>query len=94
MARGYQYWALGHVHQRELRGTDPVVAFSGNLQGRRIREAGAKGCWLVTVDDSQTAREQPMTIPKSLQNHIYSLLYNTRNKNKRFDNGAGHWRIL
>lgn len=58
VTRGYQYWALGHVHQRELRGTDPVVAFAGNLQGRHIRETGAKGCWLVTVDDAHIAKPE------------------------------------
>jgi DNA repair exonuclease SbcCD nuclease subunit len=56
--RGYQYWALGHVHQRSLRGADPIVAFPGNLQGRHIREAGAKGCWLVTVDASHRAQPE------------------------------------
>jgi len=50
--RGYDYWALGHVHTRQtLNASGPVVAFSGNTQGRHIRESGEKGCLLVTVDD-------------------------------------------
>jgi len=49
-SKGYQYWALGHVHQREEIIRDPWIVFSGNLQGRHIRETGAKGCTLVTVD--------------------------------------------
>jgi len=48
---GYQYWALGHVHTRETLSEDPPIHFPGNLQGRHIREAGAKGCLLVSVDD-------------------------------------------
>lgn len=48
---GYQYWALGHVHAREVVHRDPWVVFPGNLQGRNIRESGAKGATLVTVRD-------------------------------------------
>ena len=52
--REYGYWALGHIHKREmLRSLDPVIAFPGNVQGRHVRESGPKGCLLVTVDDAQ-----------------------------------------
>jgi hypothetical protein len=46
---GYDYWALGHVHQREEVHRDPHIVFPGNLQGRHARETGAKGATLVTV---------------------------------------------
>ena len=58
IAKGYQYWALGHVHQREILCEDPWILFPGNLQGRHARETGAKGATLVTLeDDSVTALE-------------------------------------
>lgn len=42
--RGYAYFALGHVHARQVLATGrTTVAFSGNLQGRHIRETGPKG---------------------------------------------------
>ncbi len=50
-AKGYQYWALGHVHDFEIVSTNPYIVFPGNLQGRTIREAGGKGAVLVTVTD-------------------------------------------
>lgn len=50
-SRGYDYWALGHVHQKEIVTQDPLAVFPGNIQGRHIRESGPKGCVLVTVDD-------------------------------------------
>jgi DNA repair exonuclease SbcCD nuclease subunit len=53
VAKGYDYWALGHIHAREIVHEDPWVVYSGNLQGRRIRESGAKGATLVTVRDGQ-----------------------------------------
>jgi DNA repair protein SbcD/Mre11 len=52
-SKGYQYWALGHVHQREEVDRDPWIVFPGNTQGRHIRETGPKGCALVTVDEEQ-----------------------------------------
>jgi DNA repair protein SbcD/Mre11 len=52
---GYQYWALGHIHAREVVHADPPVVFPGNLQGRHAREAGAKGATLVTIDDNVVA---------------------------------------
>lgn len=51
LSKGYQYWALGHIHKQEFVSEDPWIVFSGCVQGRHIREAGAKGCVLVTVED-------------------------------------------
>ena len=56
-ARGYDYWALGHVHQREVVAEEPPwIVFPGNLQGRHARETGGKGATLVTVDDRGASR--------------------------------------
>jgi exonuclease SbcD len=48
-SRGYDYWALGHVHERQELSQDPWIVFPGNLQGRHIGETGPKGASLVTV---------------------------------------------
>lgn len=50
---GYDYWALGHVHAREIVHEGPHIVFPGNLQGRNIRETGAKGATLVSVEDGR-----------------------------------------
>jgi len=52
-SKGYQYWALGHVHKREEVSQDPWIVFPGNIQGRHVREIGPKGCTLVTVDGGE-----------------------------------------
>ena len=52
-SKGYQYWALGHVHKREEVSQDPWIVFPGNIQGRHIREVGPKGCTLVTVENGE-----------------------------------------
>lgn len=53
VGRGYDYWALGHVHAREVLCERPHVVFPGNLQGRHIRETGAKGFTVVHVEDGR-----------------------------------------
>ena len=53
----YQYWALGHVHQPQVVSENPWVVFAGNLQGRNVRETGARGCRLVAVSDSLEVQE-------------------------------------
>nr|WP_296748232.1 DNA repair exonuclease [Thioalkalivibrio sp.] len=55
VAKGYAYWALGHVHQFQVLHEQPHVVFPGNLQGRHIRETGAKGAALVEVEEGQIA---------------------------------------
>ena len=52
-AKGYQYWALGHVHKREEVSRDPWILYPGNVQGRHARETGPKGCSLVTVEGDE-----------------------------------------
>lgn len=49
--RGYDYWALGHVHEYEELSRDPWIVFPGNLQGRHVRECGPKGAVVVDVAD-------------------------------------------
>ncbi|MEM6469398.1 MAG: DNA repair exonuclease, partial [Planctomycetota bacterium] len=56
--KGYDYWALGHIHTRNnhaIEGGPPIV-FSGNIQGRHIGELGAKGCVLIEIDSRQQCR--------------------------------------
>ena len=49
-SKGYDYWALGHVHERKVLSERPFIAFPGNIQGRHARETGPKGCLSVTID--------------------------------------------
>lgn len=51
VGKGYDYWALGHIHQPAILHRDPWIVYPGNLQGRHAREEGPRGCRLVTVDD-------------------------------------------
>ena len=62
VAKGYDYWALGHIHKAEMIRETPYVVFPGNIQGRHVNETeldrqgnrtGGKGCKLVIVEDGQ-----------------------------------------
>lgn len=50
--RGYDYWALGHIHKGAILSRDPYVVYPGNLQGRHARETGPKGAVLVETEGS------------------------------------------
>ena len=54
-AKGYQYWALGHIHEFEQWVGLSTIVFPGNLQGRNVRECGRRGAVLVTVDENGDA---------------------------------------
>lgn len=52
-AKGYQYWALGHVHECWIQRGRVTIAYPGNIQGRHIRESGTRGALLVTAEDNE-----------------------------------------
>jgi DNA repair exonuclease SbcCD nuclease subunit len=57
-AKGYDYWALGHVHEFQQWLEQSTIVFPGNLQGRHIRETGRRGAVIVTVEDGRTLVER------------------------------------
>jgi DNA repair exonuclease SbcCD nuclease subunit len=59
--KGYQYWALGHVHNRQILCFDPYIVYPGNIQGRHGKEQGEKSCELVTVADAGTVSLEPIS---------------------------------
>ncbi|MDE0107757.1 MAG: DNA repair exonuclease [Bryobacterales bacterium] len=60
--KGYDYWALGHIHKPEILSTNPHVVFSGNVQGRHIRETGPRGAMLVAVEDGTVSALEPLHV--------------------------------
>ncbi|WP_165250873.1 metallophosphoesterase family protein [Paludisphaera soli] len=54
-AKGYDYWGLGHIHKREVLHEGPYIVYPGNTQGRHVRETGAKGCVVATVEGGEVA---------------------------------------
>ena len=54
-ATGYDYWALGHVHNRAIVHEAPLIVYPGNAQGRHFKERGPRGIYVVEVDDFSSA---------------------------------------
>lgn len=45
----FDYWALGHIHKRDVLSMEPPIVYSGNTQGRHQQELGEKGCYIVSL---------------------------------------------
>lgn len=56
-AKGYDYWALGHVHNFSTLRETPRIVYPGCSQGRHIRETGRKGCVLVETENGALTSE-------------------------------------
>jgi exonuclease SbcD len=52
--KGFDYWALGHIHKRQILCTEPPVVYPGNIQGRHRKETGDKGCYMVSLSAAQS----------------------------------------
>ncbi|MFC6260775.1 metallophosphoesterase family protein [Levilactobacillus fujinensis] len=57
LAKRYDYWALGHIHHRQLLNEQPPILYAGNPQGRSINETGTKGAYLVTNQQGKLVPE-------------------------------------
>ncbi|EIA19620.1 metallophosphoesterase family protein [Listeria fleischmannii] len=49
--KGFDYWALGHIHKREVLHENPGVYYPGIIQGRNRKESGGKGGTIVTLNE-------------------------------------------
>lgn len=78
----FDYWALGHVHKRQILKQTPPIVYPGNIQGRHHGEAGDKGCYHVTLSRSgcelsfiplHSIRFESLTIDVSHCEDIYGV---------------------
>ena len=66
-ALGFDYWALGHVHKRQVHSEAPWVVMPGIPQGRDIGESGPKSATLLMIENGRIAIEE---IPTSIVSFI------------------------
>lgn len=71
--KGYDYWALGHIHKRDVLSDDPYIIYPGNIQGRHRNEPGEKGYYLVTESNKETDAKFVSTAPIIWQNISLSV---------------------
>jgi DNA repair exonuclease SbcCD nuclease subunit len=51
--RGYDYWALGHIHEPGRVGLPAFAYYAGCVQGRSVRECGPRGGLLVELQEGE-----------------------------------------
>ena len=61
-SKGFDYWALGHIHKPMVLSTDPYVVYPGCTQGRSSKDSGPRGAYLVTVQDGSVVRTDFITL--------------------------------
>ena len=47
---GFDYWALGHIHKRQVHSESPWIVMPGIPQGRDIGEPGPQSATLISID--------------------------------------------
>lgn len=57
LEKNYDYWALGHIHQRQELHADPPIVYPGNIQGRHRGESGEKGFYGVRLSKGHVELE-------------------------------------
>ncbi|MBU2936510.1 DNA repair exonuclease [Pacificibacter marinus] len=68
---GFDYWALGHVHKRQVHSKAPWIVMPGMPQGRDIGEAGPKSASLLTIENGEITVEE---VPTSVVEFTQTLL--------------------
>lgn len=58
---GFDYWALGHVHKRQVHSEAPWIVMPGSPQGRDIGEAGPKSATLLTIEGHEIRLDEVPT---------------------------------
>ena len=53
LGKSYDYWALGHIHKRQLLHREPPIVYPGNIQGRHRNESDVKGFYDVQLEERQ-----------------------------------------
>lgn len=69
-AAGFDYWALGHVHRRQVHSKAPWIVMPGTPQGRDIGEPGPKSATLLTIDKAIEIEEVPTSAVEFLHLRI------------------------
>ncbi|MGX9181808.1 metallophosphoesterase family protein [Mesorhizobium sp. BHbdii] len=71
---GFDYWALGHIHVRQVYLGASTLVMPGIPQGRDINEAGEKSVTLVTIrDDRSVEIEERLTSVAQFERVIIDL---------------------
>ncbi|OER02792.1 metallophosphoesterase family protein [Listeria monocytogenes] len=75
--KGFDYWALGHIHKRQLLAESPSIYYPGNIQGRNRKESGEKGASIITLSEASTTIDFIGTSPIIWEGAVITLPENS-----------------
>ncbi|EAG1723234.1 exonuclease SbcCD subunit D [Listeria monocytogenes] len=75
--KGFGYWALGHIHKRQLLAESPSIYYPGNIQGRNRKESGEKGASIITLSEASTTIDFIGTSPIIWEEAVITLPENS-----------------
>ncbi|EAE4021520.1 exonuclease SbcCD subunit D [Listeria monocytogenes] len=75
--KGFDYWALGHIHKRQLLAESPSIYYPGNIQGRNRKESGEKGASIITLSEASTTIDFIGTSPIIWEEAVITLPENS-----------------
>lgn len=59
--KGYDYWALGHIHQPQVMSANPLIVYPGTPQGHTKKERTVQGVAIVSIEAGHaTVRFEPV----------------------------------
>src|SRR5690625_4347873 len=53
----FDYWALGHIHKKEILSETPPIIYPGNTQGRHRNESGEKGFYYIEMSENKLNKQ-------------------------------------
>ncbi|EJE2853276.1 exonuclease SbcCD subunit D [Listeria monocytogenes] len=75
--KGFDYWALGHIHKQQLLAESPSIYYPGNIQGRNRKESGEKGASIITLSEASTTIDFIGTSPIIWEEAVITLPENS-----------------
>jgi DNA repair protein SbcD/Mre11 len=73
LQKDFTYWALGHIHKKQILHEKPHIVYPGNIQGRHRKESGPKGCYLIEIENNYTNFSFIETAPIVWENATVSI---------------------
>lgn len=52
--KGYDYWALGHIHQPQVVSASPLIVYAGTPQGHTKKERNLQGVAIATIGNGHS----------------------------------------
>jgi exonuclease SbcD len=72
-AKGYDYWALGHIHQPQVLQSEPLIVYPGTPQGHTKKERELQGVAIVTIENGHSSVQFKPVATIDWRKKAYSL---------------------